>query len=113
MALGLVFLSIAAYHRSVFILGLVLYFGGFNILEAILPSKVSQAAPASSKGAALGLYWSSQYLGLFAGGALGGIVLQYGSAAKILGALATISTLWLIFLVWDKLSSRHGFPKSV
>jgi len=52
---------------------LVLFFVAFNLLEASLPSLVSKTAHADQKGTAMGVYSTSQFLGTFAGGALGGI----------------------------------------
>lgn len=52
--------------------GLLLFFCGFSILEAFLPSLVSKTAPPSRKGTALGIYSSAQFLGIFVGGLLGG-----------------------------------------
>ncbi|MEP5764592.1 MAG: MFS transporter [Halieaceae bacterium] len=60
-----------------FCVGLWLYFVGFNYLEATLPSLVSKTVYAGGKGTALGVYSSFQFLGAFAGGAGGGLVLQY------------------------------------
>ena len=53
---------------------LVVYFIGFNVLEASLPSLVSKIAPSDLKGTAMGVYNTSQSLGRFAGGALGGLL---------------------------------------
>ena len=80
-------------------LWLLIFFTGFNILEASLPSLVSRVAPAAAKGLALGIYNTSQALGLFAGGALGGtIVARWGSdAVFVLAAVVTVAW-WLIAL---------------
>jgi MFS family permease len=51
---------------------MILFFAAFNLLEASLPSMVSRLAPAAMKGTALGVYSSSQFLGIFLGGVLGG-----------------------------------------
>lgn len=60
---------------------LVVYFIGFNVLEASLPSMVSKIAPSDLKGTAMGVYNTMQSLGLFAGGAAGGLLFQkYGFA---------------------------------
>lgn len=45
---------------------LVVYFIGFNVLEASLPSMVSKIAPSDLKGTAMGVYNTMQSLGLFA-----------------------------------------------
>lgn len=55
---------------------LVVYFIGFNVLEASLPSMVSKIAPSDLKGTAMGVYNTMQSLGLFAGGAAGGLLFQ-------------------------------------
>jgi MFS family permease len=54
------------------ILGLLLFFTAFNLLEAILPSYIAKVAPPDKKGTAMGAYSTSQFLGAFAGGAAGG-----------------------------------------
>ncbi|MBC8119112.1 MAG: MFS transporter [Burkholderiaceae bacterium] len=80
-------------------LWLLVYFTGFNILEACLPSLVSRIAPASATGLALGIYNTSQALGLFAGGVLGGaIVALWSTAAVFVFAAVATAAWWLIAL---------------
>jgi MFS family permease len=57
-------------------LWLLLFFVAFNVLEATLPSLVSRTAPPTAKGAALGVYNTTQAIGLFIGGAGGGYMAQ-------------------------------------
>ncbi|MFV1984857.1 MAG: MFS transporter [Thiohalomonadales bacterium] len=58
---------------------LLLFFTAFNLLEASLPSLVAKIAPVTKKGTAMGVYSSSQFLGIFIGGLLAGRVSQlYG-----------------------------------
>ncbi|MGN6982480.1 MFS transporter, partial [Neisseria sp. P0009.S007] len=58
---------------------LIVYFIGFNVLEASLPSMVSKIAPSDLKGTAMGVYNTMQSVGLFVGGATGGLLFQkYG-----------------------------------
>lgn len=75
---------------------LLAFFVAFNILEASQPSLVTRIAPASARGAALGVYNTLQALGLFCGGALGGWLAQHigPSSVFVLGACLTI--VWLI-----------------
>src|SRR5713226_3647760 len=54
------------------LLGGTLFYVGFTGLEPILPSLVSNTAPESAYGTALGFYNSLQFLGSFAGGAVAG-----------------------------------------
>lgn len=80
-------------------LWLLIFFTGFNILEASLPSLVSRLAPASAKGLALGIYNTAQALGLFAGGALGGaIAARWGSGSVFVFAAIATAGWWLIAL---------------
>ncbi|WP_367154129.1 MFS transporter [Methylomonas sp. HYX-M1] len=48
------------------------FFCGFNLLEATLPSLISKTAPGDLKGTAMGIYSSAQFIGAFLGGACGG-----------------------------------------
>lgn len=80
-------------------LWLLIFFTGFNILEASLPSLVSRLAPASVKGLALGIYNTAQALGLFAGGALGGVIVaRWGAGAVFVFAAIATAAWWLIAL---------------
>ncbi len=56
------------------VVSLFVFFWAFNLLEASLPSLVSKFAPPDRKGTAMGVYSSSQFLGIFVGGALGGVL---------------------------------------
>ena len=53
-------------------LALALFFAGFNFLEAGLPARLSILADGESRGATLGVFSSSQFLGAFVGGLIGG-----------------------------------------
>lgn len=81
---------------GVLVLALVLFFTAFNLLEAILPSFVSRLAPAGMKGTAMGVYSSSQFLGIFAGGVLGGLVQQYFQVSGIFLLASGFAALWLL-----------------
>lgn len=75
---------------------LLLFFVGFNILEASLPSLVSRVAPSSAKGLALGIYNTTQAIGLFAGGALGGLVAARWGAQGVFACAAVIMGVWWV-----------------
>lgn len=75
---------------------LLLFFVAFNILEATLPSLVSRTAPPAAKGAALGVYNTTQALGLFTGGALGGYIAQHFGDNAVFAVCAGLLVLWLI-----------------
>jgi len=75
---------------------LTLFFVGFNFLEASLPSRISRAAPVARKGAALGTYSSGQFIGMFLGGALGGLVATHAGSRGVFAAVALLCTGWLM-----------------
>lgn len=79
---------------------LVIFFGGFNVLEAKLPALVSRAAPREARGAATGLYSSVQFLGTFAGGAAGGLLAQHAGSSAVLAACAAAMLAWLV-VAWN------------
>jgi MFS family permease len=74
---------------------LLLFFVGFNILEATLPSLISRMAPPASKGLALGVYNTTQAFGLFVGGALGGWLARHAGATGVFAFAAGAMLLWL------------------
>lgn len=73
---------------------LVVFFVGFNLLEALLPSLVSRLVPANGRGLALGVYSTSQSLGVFAGGALGGLMARHLGSVGVSVASAALLLLW-------------------
>jgi predicted MFS family arabinose efflux permease len=75
-------------------LGLWVFFIGFNYLEATLPSLVSKAVYAGGKGTAMGVFSTCQFLGAFAGGAVGGWLLGLGGPLALLGCCLALGALW-------------------
>ena len=75
---------------------LLAFFVAFNILEATLPSLVSRVAPPSSRGTALGVYNTTQALGLFAGGAVGGWLAQHFGQVPVFVFGFAVIALWLV-----------------
>lgn len=84
---------------------LLLFFVAFNVLEATLPSLVSRTAPPAAKGAALGVYNTTQAIGLFIGGALGGYVAQNFGDNAVFAAATGLAILWLV------VASSMNFPQ--
>ena len=74
---------------------LTAFFVAFNILEALQPSLISRIAPATARGAAMGVYNTTQSLGLFLGGALGGTIAQHFGDNAVHFAAALLALLWL------------------
>jgi MFS family permease len=100
-------LILAELGLSVFqenLLGLIgflgVFFCGFNLLEATLPSLISKTSPADLKGTAMGAYSSSQFMGLFIGGLVGGWFNgEFGvTAVFVFCAIALFS--WFLVSLW-------------
>ncbi|WP_168386226.1 MFS transporter [Erwinia amylovora] len=83
-------------HFWTLVLGVQLFFIGFNLMEAILPSLVSKESPPGYKGTAMGLYSTSQFVGVAIGGSMGGWVFDHLDAQSVflLGALIAVG--WLL-----------------
>ncbi|TVP88526.1 MAG: MFS transporter [Thioalkalivibrio sp.] len=75
---------------------LVLFFAAFNLLEAVLPSLVAKTAPVIEKGTAMGVFASSQFLGIFAGGVLGGALMTYVGPTGVFALGLVGALVWLV-----------------
>jgi MFS family permease len=77
-------------------LTLLLFFAAFNYLEARVPARLSQSAPAELRGAALGIFATAQFLGAFAGGQFAPLLYasHFGLPAVFAGA-ALLALPWL------------------
>jgi MFS family permease len=84
---------------------LLIYFTGFNVLEASQPSMVSKLAPGARKGAAMGVYNTTQALGLALGGVMGGWLLKNHGDAAVFLACSGLVLLWLIIAAPMKVPS--------
>lgn len=74
---------------------LILYFGGFNFLEASLPARLSMLAGADVRGASLGVFSSAQFLGAFVGGLIGGRFLGQSEPGDVFFVCALLAGIWL------------------
>lgn len=97
-AVQLALIVFSGAQPSVWTLGLLLlvFFCGFNVLEASQPSLASRVAPAASRGAALGVYNTLQSLGFFTGGALGGWLVQSAGPRALFASCAVAMLVWLV-----------------
>ena len=87
----------AAPDRIVPLAGLMLaFFVAFNVLEALLPSLVSSIAPAHARGGAIAVYNTTQTLGLFVGGVVGGWLAKNHGSQAVFSTCAGLAALWLL-----------------
>ncbi|MSQ71575.1 MAG: MFS transporter [Betaproteobacteria bacterium] len=89
---------------------LLAFFVAFNLLEASLPSLVSRVAPANARGTALGVYNTTQALGLFVGGAAGGWLAEHHGESSVFVFGLVLCALW--FGVASGMDAKVGARKS-
>ena len=91
--------NLAADANTYFAASLFLFFAGFNAMEALLPAAASRLAPAAERGTIMGAILSCQFAGLFAGGAIGGILSATpAGAAAALTLSAVLLSAWFVVL---------------
>ncbi len=95
LAASQLLLVYTAHNLYALLAALTVFFTGFNVMAAILPSLITKTAPLEAKGTATGIYSSSQFLGIFMGGVFGGWALQRGGDSAVFVMTAVLSLLWL------------------
>lgn len=95
VALALATLTFALGSLAGIVVALVIFFTGFNVLEAKLPALVSKAAPREAVGSATGIYSSVQFLGTFVGGVAGGAIAQHAGFVAVLASCLGLTLVWL------------------
>ncbi|MBK8814300.1 MAG: MFS transporter [Methylococcaceae bacterium] len=73
-----------------------LFFTGFNLLEATLPSLISKTAPGDVRGTAMGIYSTCQFLGAGIGGSLGGWCYGHFGPPSVFLFCAVLAFSWLL-----------------
>ncbi|MFK5984574.1 MAG: MFS transporter [Pseudomonadota bacterium] len=81
---------------------LLIFFTAFNLLEASLPSLVAKVSPTENKGTAMGVYSTSQFLGAFSGGVIGGNLLGLYGVESIFIFSAGCFMVWFIIALTMK-----------
>jgi len=93
---------------ALFVAAVLVFFVGFNYLEATLPALVSNVAPTERRGAAMGIYSASQFLGLFAGGSVGGLLIALTDITTLLVVNAALSAIWAGILIALQRGSKQS-----
>ena len=102
----------AVHHFAWVVFLLFAFFVAFNVLEAMLPSLVSRVAPPAGKGAALGVYNTTQALGLSAGGVVGGLLVKYSGVESVFVLGAAMMFLWFIAAFSMREPQKRQLPES-
>jgi predicted MFS family arabinose efflux permease len=108
IGLGLLGFALSGHHLAALGVAAAVFFSAFNLLEAALPSLVSRLAPSHLRGAAMGAYSTSQFLGAFVGGAVGGIALGRVGTDGVFLCAAAMTLLWLPLVVAGARRIREG-----
>ncbi len=106
MLLGVLLIAAVQFSFGMFsfpltlvVVAMVIYFTGFNLMEALLPSMISRIAPLSGKGTALGVYSTSQFAGAFLGGPVAGLIIQYQGMEGVYLVGGVMALLWAVLLL--------------
>ena len=73
-----------------------LYFLGFNLLEANLPSLVTRTTDSGSRGTASGVFSSCQFFGAFLGGTLGGLAMEHYGHQGVMVVCLVLALVWVL-----------------
>ena len=96
LLIGQLILAFGSFAVLPVFIALAVFFAGFNFLEAGLPARLSILADGDLRGASLGVFSSSQFLGAFAGGLIGGIFLAGGQPSRVFMVCAALAGIWLL-----------------
>ena len=86
------------WHSTLMTLAIMLlvFFTAFNYLEASLPSLISTMSSKNSKGTALGVYASSQFIGTFTGALIGGIIHEHFGLPVVFVFGSIMALVWFL-----------------
>jgi len=101
-------LALFSINIKITVIFLILFFGAFNYLEALLPSEVSKTTHSNTKGTALGVYSTSQFIGIFIGGLAGGFFYQQFSLISVHLFCLFLTILWLLLMLFLSKSESLG-----
>ncbi|QDF28247.1 MFS transporter [Halarcobacter anaerophilus] len=105
LALGIIFFAISyliigfSSSAAFFVVGVVIFFIGFNMHEPIMQSLASKFAKVHQRGLVLGIFNACGYFGTFIGGLLGGIFFQKVSLSALVITIAVICLIWIILIL--------------
>ena len=90
---------VVANSKILFIIGVILFFIGFNMHEPIMQSAASKFAKSDQKGAVLGVFNAAGYFGTFVGGIGGGVMLENLGIHYLAAIIAIICIIWFLLLI--------------
>lgn len=93
---------------KLFIVGVIMFFIAFNMMEPLVQSMITKFAKVHQKGAALGISNSVAYFSTFIGGASAGLLLQFSTRETIGVSIAAIASLWFLWTLKLKNPTRYS-----
>ena len=91
---------------QLFLISLTVFFIAFNSIEALLPSLLSRTASTSKRGLAMGIFSTSQFLGTFFGGAIGGLIYDIYDLNSVFLFTIFIAIIWWFLILFLPLRNK-------
>ena len=101
----LIFLNVML-NFQLFLICLTIFFIAFNSIEALLPSLLSRTASPSKRGLAMGIFSTSQFLGTFFGGAIGGLIYDIFDLNSVFLFTIFIAIIWWFLILFLPLKTE-------
>ncbi|NLK67484.1 MAG: MFS transporter [Campylobacteraceae bacterium] len=97
---GLAYVSFALFGSVwLFIVGIMLFFIGFNMHEPIMQSVASKFAKSDQKGAVLGVFNAAGYFGSFLGGLFAGMMMEKLGVHELAMMIVIVCLIWMFLLL--------------
>ena len=96
----------ASLSFQVFLITLTFFFIAFNSIEALLPSLLSRTASSAKRGLAMGIFSTSQFLGTFFGGAIGGLIYDIYDLNSVFLFTIFVALIWWFLILLMPLKTR-------
>ena len=115
LIIGIVFFAVSyliigfSSSATIFVIGVVIFFIGFNMHEPIMQSLASKFAKVHQRGFVLGIFNSAGYLGTFLGGAIGGVFFQDVELSTLVIVIAVVCALWAVLIITMANPSKKKF----
>jgi len=101
----LIFLN-ASLNFQLFLVTLTIFFIAFNSIEAFLPSLLSRTADTEKRGLAMGIFSTSQFLGTFFGGAIGGLIYDIYDLNSVFLFTIFVAIIWWFLMLLMPLKTK-------
>ena len=101
----LIFLN-ASLNFQLFLVTLTIFFIAFNSIEALLPSLLSRTADSEKRGLAMGIFSTSQFLGTFFGGAIGGLIYDIYDLNSVFLFTIFVAIIWWFLMLLMPLKTK-------